>query len=689
MVDNNSGKEIIPPVYEKLGWSTGNFKLIGDLIGYREEGKWGLITVNNKRVSGPDYYQLSILDENHILAAIKGTFTNQLFHGLIDADGRKKINCHYFDIKKIDNAFLVVSYDGYNFKKGIFNSNYQQIIPPEFLSIEKASSYLWAVRDFKFKWHFYDLQGSKIFDQPADSYDLSDGAIVITSFGKKGLITAKGKLVHSISYKDVSLTGKKEFPAWEILNKDLTPVDSGIRADSLDIFGDLFLTYANGTQSVLLNTEKLYDTKNIEIKDARAGYLVAREKQTGHWSLKTTAGKVIADQKDSILFDGIYFYSLKESEWEIFNRFGRKLSPKKFESVRLSVNNLVPVGKNGFWGLMDFQGELINGIKFDSIGEGNGRLVAVNYLGEWGAIDGFGSWEIKPSFDEIFFFNDLIFARKGALWNVFDSDYHLINKVTYALDRTDDLIRVKSKDGNVGAISDRGYVVASPIYKKVSKLGSNFLAYMDDYVVMLNSQGEFLIPADEKVQQIDQYSEDYYRIKKDGSYGFVDTLGRLRIANRYNGAGAFKDDRAPVKLNGKWGYVDHREVLVIQPFYDFASTFENGLAIVAIKDKYGLINVDGKEVIEPKFSKIEHKSGYGYLLITHDQKMGVADKDGNINLRPRYDQIELATDELLIVKYQENTGIMNTSGYTKVPLEYDEIKLLGDYFLLRKDPNSP
>ena len=688
LADAISGKELIPPVYEKLGWSKGKFQLIGDLLGYQEEGKWGLITVNNKRIYEPEYYQLSILDEKHILASIKGTFTNQLYHGLIDSDGRKRISCNYFDIKKLKDAFLVITYDGSKLNKGLFNSRYELLIRSEYQEIQKASDHLWAARDFNYKWHFFDLTGEKILDPAVDRFIVRNDGIELEKFGKKGFISSKGEWIHPLSFKKVSKNTAEKFPEWEIFDHELNQVKSGIAADSLGIFRDLFITYSNGNQDILLDTEKLYGEKNIELKDARAGYLVARELESNQWSLKTTGGKEIAAAKDSIFFDGIYFYALEDGSWEVFNRFGRMISPKNFDQVAPAVNHMVPVKKKDYWGLMDFQGELINGIKFDSIGEGNGRSVAIKYLGDWGVANGFGNWEIKPSFREVFFFEDIIAARKGEVWFMYDIKHRLVNKITYPLEKKENLIEIRNNQGEVGIVSGSGFMVAYPVYKKVSKLGNNYIAATEKYSVMLDPKGKFLISPDENVQQIDLFSEEYYRIYKDGSYGFVDTLGRLRIANRYEDAGRFRNDRAPVKLNGKWGYIDHREILVIQPFYDYASSFENGLAIIVINGRYGLIDKGGNEIISPQYAKIKHKKGNGYILVTDEGNSGVADEMGHINLRPRFEEIKEVGNDLLIVTAQGKTGIMDTKGYTRVPMEYDEIRLLGDYLLLKKEVSS-
>ena len=46
---NNRGKVIIPAEYEDLGWSEGEAEVIADVIGYKENNRWGLIKINNTK----------------------------------------------------------------------------------------------------------------------------------------------------------------------------------------------------------------------------------------------------------------------------------------------------------------------------------------------------------------------------------------------------------------------------------------------------------------------------------------------------------------------------------------------------------------------------------------------------------------------------------------------------------------
>ncbi len=54
---DESGAVILPASFDALGWSDGNFSVIGQITGYRQNNRWGTIKPQ-KRV----YYQGRIFD---------------------------------------------------------------------------------------------------------------------------------------------------------------------------------------------------------------------------------------------------------------------------------------------------------------------------------------------------------------------------------------------------------------------------------------------------------------------------------------------------------------------------------------------------------------------------------------------------------------------------------------------------
>jgi hypothetical protein len=53
------GQVVIPAQHESIGWSDGSFTLIGNVTGYQLKGKWGLITIQNSKITKPEFLDLT------------------------------------------------------------------------------------------------------------------------------------------------------------------------------------------------------------------------------------------------------------------------------------------------------------------------------------------------------------------------------------------------------------------------------------------------------------------------------------------------------------------------------------------------------------------------------------------------------------------------------------------------------
>jgi hypothetical protein len=68
---NDQGQVVIPAQYEALGWSNKRFSLINKVTGYKHHGRWGLITIDNHKVTEAEYDALDATDGPLIVATKK------------------------------------------------------------------------------------------------------------------------------------------------------------------------------------------------------------------------------------------------------------------------------------------------------------------------------------------------------------------------------------------------------------------------------------------------------------------------------------------------------------------------------------------------------------------------------------------------------------------------------------------
>jgi hypothetical protein len=167
-------------------------------------------------------------------------------------------------------------------------------------------------------------------------------------------------------------------------------------------------------------------------------------------------------------------------------------------------------------------------------------------------------------------------------------------------------------------------------------------------------------------------SEGLRGIRRNGQYGFVDSRGRLRIANRYQNIGRFHDGVAPVMILGKWGFVNHDDRIVVNPAFDAPANFNNGVAIVRRNGKTGLIDKNGQQLLPLRYDSIKR---VGNLLVIHQQtQYGLADHKGNVLIEPHFDHLEVLPNNLVIIRDREKWGVLTVEGMPVIPLVYSFIK---------------
>ena len=80
-------------------------------------------------------------------------------------------------------------------------------------------------------------------------------------------------------------------------------------------------------------------------------------------------------------------------------------------------------------------------------------------------------------------------------------------------------------------------------------------------------------------------------------FGYIDTLGNVRIMLHLEGASEFNEGMSRIKINNKYGYINTSLEEVIKPRFDCASNFRQDLAGVRLNKKWGFINKEGNIVI--------------------------------------------------------------------------------------------
>lgn len=681
-IADEEGEVLIPAIYERLGWSDGGDDIMGEAIGYYENGRWGLINIRSKKLTSAKYASLKPFSEELYEAGITGKFSNLIFRGLIDIRSKVYLDFKYYTIDNIGDHRVVASeYVSGDLKYGLFSDENQVIIPAEYHHVKRLGNLI-VVENFHNKKRLYDIDGQvKVFPW-IDHIEPVEEGFRISNEGYYGLLNAEGCFVHDLKFKKIEEGKTISFPEWELR---IAGEESGwsLSCDSItyDKQSKLMIAHVNNVEHLLAASDRLFKDQKHSLKFIGSGFIVTKNRISQQWGIYKTDGREVMSGFDSVVVDTAYFYAQSQGQWFVYNRFGRQISTKTFQDIGLSHQGFIPIKSAGYWGWLDFQGEQVVKAKYDQVLNGqNDHYLAKNF-GLWGIRSFYGDWLVMPKYDSITVVENFYLAKKGAATHVYDEKPSLLYQLPFQV-KEEGLLKVCDEELE-GVITRKGFYL-EPKYVQVSVFDRYYALNDGAYCSLIQDSGQEVFGTDEGIQEVLSLSEEYFHIIKDNKHGFVDKNGKLRIANRYDSVQYFNEGLAPVKLLGKWGFIGPYENLIIQPFYQSSSVFENGLAIIQIDDLYGLIDKKGQEIIQPKWKFIERLATGNYRVIDAEDNVGIANVQGRFMLRPNYQSITDTFKDLLIVNRMGKFGVLDYTGLTKIPFEYDEIQIVGDYVLLRK-----
>ena len=108
------------------------------------------------------------------------------------------------------------------------------------------------------------------------------------------------------------------------------------------------------------------------------------------------------------------------------------------------------------------------------------------------------------------------------------------------------------------------------------------------------------------------------------------------------------------------------------------------------KIKYGVITLDGKQIIGPKYDKIEYIEIANDFYVTSSGKVGIMSNDGGQKIAPNYDTIKVLDNDLRLYYVQNGTqcGVLDRNGKRIVYIEYNKIGVDSSLFPSNDIKNS-
>lgn len=341
---------------------------------------------------------------------------------------------------------------------------------------------------------------------------------------------------------------------------------------------------------------------------------VLKVKKDGKYGLINLSGKELAqcqyDDITSILGVKNTLKATKEGKTGILDDEGKEVIPAQYVDIDTlgkdtNKDGFIIKGEDGKYGIVDYSNQIILEAKYDGIKKIYGNdLYVVEQAGKQLLINKDGSTALDKGFDEIIEIlknaeNGIIIKQKEKYGVISKTGEAKIPAQYEELKEAKTGILIAKQNGKYGIIDIQknpkvDYNYTSIYYNEKADL---YVAEKEDFNndiidnsfavrqsgILLNlddDKGYMEIKQEEEtkyynfkfeekdIKQI-YTSNNLFKSKKDGKYGFVDKDGKVVVDYLYDDATEQNDfGYAAIKKDGKWGSIDNQGKVVQEPTYN-------------------------------------------------------------------------------------------------------------------------
>lgn len=212
---------------------------------------------------------------------------------------------------------------------------------------------------------------------------------------------------------------------------------------------------------------------------------------------------------------------------------------------------------------------------------------------------------------------------------------------------------------------------------------------------VLNSKGKELFNEYDKVMALENYDENnniWYEdnvllVEKDSKYGLINFDGNKILDINYEKIYTLKGIKNSLitEKDGKKGLVNCLGQEVIENKYDEIKSLgkDTKKYIVKLDSKYG---VEG--ILDCKYQEIKALNNTDIFCVKEENKYKVIDKDGNIVLNEKFDNIETIKENIIVYEYNNRYCAYDVKNSKKLDKTYKGLKYTtNNLFIAKTDDN--
>jgi len=396
-----------------------------------------------------------------------------------------------------------------------------------------------------------------------------------------------------------------------------------------------------------------------------------------------------------------------EDGWGIFfPSKSKEIIQNSFENIGTFKNekDFVWVQKENKVGLVSLiNGKEILAPKFDKIYPFDNGFAVVKNDSLFGVIDKTGKEILAPEYAYVptgFSFKRPL--QKEGKWFFMNSEGTIISDYFDAAKVMYNGLAEVFLNNKYGFVNEEGKVVIPIEYDAVGKPEEGFIAVKKgntwgfiDYANQEKIEFKFEDFPDSKYQM--HFAEGLCKVKKNGNFGFINTLSNVKIPIIYSEATPFFDEYSLVKRGGNEGIIDIKGEEIIPAkytkihYFGLNRYFDNGIAIASKGDKWGFINNKGEELtefvfdapelqnnLENDFNILPYKFFEGLCRVSVNGKIGFINLKGENVIVPQFKEAQDFQRGLATVKLKDRWGFINRSGDLVSPYKYSDFYIYED-----------
>lgn len=666
---NEQGKILIPAKYEALGWSNGKFNVVSNVIGFKEGGLWGLISLENRVLAKAAYEDLIPSDGPIVVARKKSSVSLRFVSGCLNVAGKEIIPFEYDGITISNQHAIVFTKIGNQYKYGLIDLQNKALIPQQYKSVRPIGKSRFAVENFDGKFALFSDAGKAVTPFAIDSISSVNRSYTIFYQGRQqGLLDQDGQIKLAPLYREIRIDEHgsvftRQLDEWQFLDGQNKLLQKKQADNILPIGKNLLVTSSSGLiQLTDYQLNPMYTTSFSTLGTfIRKKAIFSIDRKYGIARLDGSI--IVAARYDQLLPDQQFYISIlrqgSKQNCFVLDSLGNAIHTKPYDQIGPFTGRIFPVKSRNFWGGINASGKEIVACTYDSILQQLNDLIVVKFKGQYGVINLHEEWKVTPRENKIELVNDTRFIEISP-------------KTTY----------LKALDGSTVYFTDNKVTYGDNYLLDHLASGAIWQVDMDGVIINRKLQPDGLI------DRIYPESEGLRGIRKNGQYGFIDSQGRLRVANRYDNIQAFSEGLAAVRILGKWGFISHEDKIAVQPVYDEVLPFSGGFSLVKQKGMQGLIDKSGKLVLPPRYESIQVLT-HGNIVIKSGGLYGLSDHDGRVLINPKYNSLIDLNNSYVIVGRDGKYGVITLQGISTIPLIYDGISFdaFNGFFLSLKKSN--